>query len=215
MTIFDKNFSLIENLKQSHYIFSLCNITDFSFAIGLQKGHIKIYTKNSSNKKYEIKEFKHHTREVNCLLYLPKKNYLISGSYDKTINILSLSEDNVIKRLYDHNILISSLIYLNEECFASSSFKEIKIWSIKSQIECIKTIQAHENSQSCIYLYPFGQGFMVSHSYGDKFMVWDTNNHECIKTFKEDSNICDMIVTKNKKIITITYNKINIWQGSK
>jgi hypothetical protein len=89
LTICDKDFNLIETLKESNEIWSLCNIREVSFAVGLANGTIKVYSKNSHTQKYErTKEYKPHSRTVYALLYLPKQNYLVSGSIDETIKVL-------------------------------------------------------------------------------------------------------------------------------
>jgi hypothetical protein len=216
LTICDKNFNLIEIFKESNSIWSLCGISKLSFAVGLSVGTIKIYSRNSNSQKYEvIKEYNFHSNRIWSLLYLPKQNYLLSGSSDQTINVLSLSEEKSIKKLTGHNSTVSSLISLNDETFASGSYREIKIWSIKANIICLKNIRAHEEvCEFFIFLQLVENDFIVSQS-GDEFKIWDLKNYQCSKTYKENSGITAMIVTKNKNIITGTGdNKVNLWQIS-
>jgi WD40 repeat protein len=74
------------------------------------------------------------------------------GLADGTISIKQLSSNYSIEKLTGHSNRVSSLLLLNDKTFASASLGEIKIWSIHyldeyySSIECIKTINAHENS---------------------------------------------------------------------
>jgi hypothetical protein len=49
-----------------------------------------------------------------------------------------LSEEKSIKRLTGQSDFVFSLISLNDETFASGSIGEIKTWSIKENIQCIK-----------------------------------------------------------------------------
>jgi WD40 repeat protein len=213
LLIGDKNYNLIEYFIESCWIMTLCNISEVSFAIGLEDSSIKIYTRNSDTQTHVFKEYRHHSEVVVSLLYLPKQNYLLSGSWDKTINVLCLTEEKSIKTLTGHNNTVSSLISLNDETFASSSIGVIKIWSIKADtsIECIKTINADEESPKSISLYNLGSDLMVSTS-NDEFKIWDLKNYECLKTYKEDSAIHGLIGTKNESIITHTNNKFNVWQ---
>jgi WD40 repeat protein len=219
LTICDKNFNLIANFKESNFIYVLCNISEYSFAIGLAgllDGPLKIYSRNSDFEKYQVKEYNYHSAGVRSLLYLPQRNYLLSGSSDKVINVLSLSEEKSIKKLTDHTNPVTSLLSLRNETFASGSWREIKIWSFKAEIECIKTINAHENSNFFYYTFLnlLGSDFMISRSH-DEFKIWDLKNYECIKTHKEDSEIRDLIVTKNNNLITRTSNnKVSVWQIS-
>jgi WD40 repeat protein len=213
LTICDNNFNLIESIKESNLIITLCNISELSFAIGLWDRTIKIYSSNSNTQKYEVKEYKYHSYAVKSFLYLRKYKYLLSGSADKTINVLNLSVEKSIKTLTGHSSYVTSLISLSDETFASGSKGEIKIWSIKADkadIECIRSINAYVNGYISLHL--LGNDIMVSRS-GDEFKIWDVKNYECLNTYKEDSYIRRMIVTKNQNIITATNdNSVNIWQ---
>jgi hypothetical protein len=217
LTILDENFNLIEKYEESSWIRSLCSISDHSFAIGLSDGRIKIYSKINSTK-YHFKEYKYHSSNVWSLLYLPKQNYLLSGSYE-TMNVLNLSDEKSIKKLTDRNHWFTSIILPHDETFASSSKREIKIWSFKKEsdfsIECIckKTIDDDDEEQSydSISLHLFTNDFLVSRS-NDEFKIWDLKNYECLKTYFEDSFIERLIVTKNKSIITVTKNEVNVWK---
>jgi WD40 repeat protein len=211
LTICDKDFNLIESFKQSSYIFSLCNISEFSFAIGLQDGTIKIYSKNSNSQKYEVKKYKYHSKCVNALGYLPELNYLLSGSKDNIINVLSISEGEVIKTLTEHSDWVYSFISLKEGTFASFTKNEIKFWSIKENFTCVETIKAHEDNNHNRYL-PHITKLLVTIS-DDQFKVWDFKDLQCLYNYKENSFISGLILTKHKTIITITDdNKINVWQ---
>jgi WD40 repeat protein len=96
------------------------------------------------------------------------------------------------------------LVSLIEEIFASGSLAEIKIWSIKLDFECIKTIKAKNGWITFLNL--LGNGFMVSGSESE-FKICDVNNYESLKTYHEDSEIKSLIVAKNHNIITTTSDK--------
>lgn len=214
VNICDKNFNLIHSFQEPSAVNSLCNISDLSFAVGLEDGVIQIYSRNinESNEKYEVKEYELHSTYVFSLLYLPKQKYLISGSDD--INVFSLSDEKSITTIEGSDSKwISSLISLDDKTFASGSQEEIKIFYICSEIFCINRIVAHEGY---IYLHPLGKNFMVSHTYyGKQYKIWDLKNYECIKTFKEDANIRKMKITKNNYIFTKTDDKkCSVWKIS-
>jgi WD40 repeat protein len=215
LRICNKDFNLIETYKESNGIMSLCNISELSFAVGMYGGIIKVYTRNGNTQKYEVKEYECHSRYVLSLLYLPKQNYLLSGSFNSTINVLSLSEGKSIEKLYGPNNTVTSLLSLNDETFACGSYEGvIKIWSIKADtsIECIRTLEAPEGRLYGIYLNLLGNDLMLSRSRCE-CKIWDVKTYKCIKTFYEDSFINKMIVTKNQNIITETQdNKVNMWK---
>jgi hypothetical protein len=205
--------NLIEKLTESCEIWLLCNTSEVSFAVGLEDGTIKTYSRNSNNQKYEMtKEYKYHPVGVDVLLYLPKQNCLLSVSKDGIFNVLSLSEGKSIKTLSILNDWIFGLISLNDETFANANFGQIKIWSIKEDIQYLKTIKAHNDRYPFIFLYLLGKDLMVSRS-KDEFIIWDVKNYNYSKTYKEDSFIQRLIVTGENNIITVTdRNKVNLWK---
>lgn len=212
ITICDRNFELIEQFKESQYVWPLCKISELSFAVGLSKGEMKIFFKNCyKSTKYQVEVYKFHTDQIKSIIYLPKHNYLLSGSSDTTINIFDLSNE-YNKKLTSHTNSVSSLLSINEETFASASFDgEIKIWRIQKEFECIRTIYS-STTGDYVYLYLLGDDFVVSKSLHE-FQIWDSKNFEIIKTCKEDSWILRIIVTKHKEIITATNeNKVSIWK---
>jgi WD40 repeat protein len=216
LTFLNKDFNLIEKYKESDDIYLLCKISEQSFAVAIRDGKIKIYSKNQITQKYEKYEiFNCHPNRVFSLLYLPKPNYLLSSSEDETINVFSLSEGKSIQTLTDHNHTVYSLISLSDTTFASASHDdEIKFWSIKedNSIECIRTLEAYKESSHYFYLNNFGSDVMVSRLKSE-FSIWDVNTYECIKTYKENSYIESLIVTKDQKIVTATNdNKVNLWK---
>jgi len=216
VAIYNREFKSIKKFFESNFIISLCNLSELSFALGLANGTIKIYSLDKTNQKYEIKEHKYHSDTVYSLLYLSKQKYLISSSKDRTIKVFSLSEGKVVQTLTDHCDYVTSLISLNEQTFASGSYGEIKLWYIKPDlsVQCIKTLEAHEESLHGIDLNPLGSDFMVSRTYlDDEFKIWDIKTYKCLKTYKEESLIERLICTKNQEIITATDdNKLNTWK---
>jgi WD40 repeat protein len=216
LIICNSNFTLIENFEESSCIWSLCNISELSFAIGLGDGTVKIYTINIITRKYEAISYSNEAENNWSLVYLPKQNYLLSRSKDHTINVLSLSEGKLIQKLTCHRDYVSSFICINDETFASSTWREIIIWSVKSDnsLECKKTINVHEMSCHDIVLHNLGNDYMVSARYDDyEFKIWDKRNYECIKTYKEDAPIRRMIITKDQNIVTVTNDgNVNVWR---
>lgn len=211
MTVCDQHFNLIQTFNESSCIISIYNVSHNSFAVSTFNKIFKIYTINSRFQRYELlHEFKSHSDFFSSLLYLPERNYILSGEFE-CIEVLSLPEGKSIKKLSAKSF-VTSLIYYSREIFASASKGEIKIWNItgKLDIRCIKTLNAHENSNS-IYLYLMGN-FMVSQS-AETFKFWDINTFECLQTHIEDSYINLFIVSKCNNIITaLEDKKVNIWK---
>lgn len=178
-------------------------------------------SKNGHKKEYDIVlEYKEHAYSVNCLLYVPQHNLLLSASHDCLINVFSLTNKQSIDRLTGHEECITGLISLNNSMdfkFASSSYDgEIRIWKIMKDhsIECISTIQAHKGD--CVFLNLLSQDFMVSRVSNFKnsrcFKIWDLKTFKCCKICEENCEILSMVTSKDS-IITLTSDwKLNLWK---
>lgn len=236
LRIFDKDLKLIGTFSESSTVSSLCSISSKScsiegFAVGFDNRTIKIYTKKENSIKYKFyKELKHHFCSVYCLLYLPKFDILISGSRDKTINILNLSEKGQKSTiLTDHLEMVTGLISLCNDNFASGSNDgTVKIWSIVKDTtnfggfansvnfccKCIKTVTAYWRFYH-VFLNNLGNDFMVTRQYSTgEFSIWNVKTYESLFTCKESTDIKRLIVTRNNSyIFTGTDNKkLNIWK---
>lgn len=217
LKIFDKNFKLIDTYYELNTIISLCIISSCSFAVGLSDGSVKIYFRNE--KKYQVhRKYNCYKCPVNCILYLPKQDFILFCIY-KYIEVFNLKHSKHIVTLDQHNHELSSIIQMNDNIFVSvSSDGEIKFWCIKSEknyiIECINTIKAYEQ-KSLVFLYVLGDEYIVSRQFKKReFKIWDVKNYKCINTYKEESYIKRLIVTKNNNIITGTFldRKVNVWK---
>ena len=144
-------------------------------------------------------------------MYLQKQKFLVSGSDDSTIKVSDLG-GNIFQTLTEHKDQpVHSLVSINKNSFASASLREIRIWSVKGQINCIKTILS-ETVNYNIYLNRIGNDFLISRQ-KDEFKIWNENTHMCLKSYKEDSGIREMIQIKNNYLITSTEDyKVNLWK---
>lgn len=218
--IWDKDFNLTQSIRESNIIYSLCSISPSSFAVGVEKGPVKIYSRNVDTKIFQLdKEFKDHSDNVYCVLYVNKHDFLLSGSSDKTINVFKLTEGKSIKKITEHNKSVFSLISIDEDTFANSSFDGIiKIWFINadSTIECVNIIQAY-NEDSSVYIKLLANDLIMSYLIDKnefKILNLKTNKE---KNYTDDSGIIRMIVTKNNSFLFITYTsdkKLNVWRIS-
>jgi WD40 repeat protein len=223
--ICDKNFNVIQSFKESSTIYSLCNISSSFFAVGLYEGDIKIYSINEDTKKYEgIRQFKYNSDGISSLLYLFNHEILLSGSCDKTIDVISFPEGKLIKKLTGHNEEICSFIYYEDKFVSGSMDGDIKFWSIKSgyNIECVFTVKSYIPTNYGVHLYLFGNDLMVyRQKRSNEFQIWHLKSFECLQTFKEEFKIHHMVVTKQNTILaSLNYDfenkkqKIIVWKIS-
>jgi WD40 repeat protein len=153
---------------------------------------------------------KGHSNNVTSLLYVPEKNYIISGSEDKSIIVWDRHKLCSINTLNGHNDTIYSLLLLNNSKFASGCSSFIIIWSL-DDFKCLKTIKAH--SGRIVSLRQLGNGYFVSASQDKTIKIWNSDQeYECVKTFTESSEIYSLEISKNYDIITSTdHMKLNFW----
>jgi WD40 repeat protein len=107
-----------------------------------------------------------HDDVVSSLLFT--NDFLISGSYDKTIKIWN--EFKCIKQIYAHEARVRCLLLLPNGYFASGSDdKKIKIWDLEN----FTSINVLEGHKSRIYnLVLLKDNRIVSNSY-DKLIIWN------------------------------------------
>ena len=103
-----------------------------------------------------------HTKSVNCALIAPNRNYLFTGSRDKTIRVWNLYEKGKVHDvLKKHNNAVTCLAMMKRGTYllSGSSDKSICIWAITyskkgSKILKIKLERclsnAHDEAITCI-----------------------------------------------------------------
>lgn len=94
----------------------ICDISSScSFAVGFDDGSVKIYSRNEKTHAYELKrQFKDHSVEIFCFLYMPKHDLLLSGSGDSTIYLYELAKgEKYIDSLTANGCSYESLISIS------------------------------------------------------------------------------------------------------
>lgn len=244
LKIFDGEFNLIQSFKESsntngdNTIYSLCNISETSFATGLADGTLKIYTRIYDSQKYDFKKYKlDGLTHVMSLTYLPKFNVLALGLFHGKIKIFSLSKGKIIQHIRGHTQCVSCLIPIDDITFASSSRNgQIKIWSKLESLYCfklIKMIKACSKSKFAnLYIHLLANDLLVAKSEDiehdksfykyksikifdlkPKYGPYFKENYP-IKVLNEDytKKIDKVLVSSNNNIITFTNKTINIWK---
>jgi len=165
------------------------------------------------------------------------KQYIISGSYDRTIKIWDLSTFRLVATLEGHTASVNSVVVsgiinypnnISKQYIISGSFDEtIKIWDL-STFKLVKTLEGHTNFVMSVAVISsventtnlpdnIGKQYIISGSYDSTIKIWDFSTFELVKTLEGHTNSVNSVVisSDNKYIISGSYDHtIKIWDLS-
>ena len=177
-----------EELDTSQHggISSLVETEDKRIATGGEDGNISISSYNINEKQWkrDIHHEKAHNKCVTSLCTLVS-NRLLSGSFDGSIKLWSISNNNIklIKEIKEHTQTVSCIIPLTKDRFASCSHDTtVKIWQDDTKFKSIQTLKHEDFIQAILQLK--GREILVScglfNSPGVTF--WELNTFNNNKT---------------------------------
>jgi WD40 repeat protein len=156
--------------KGEHWVTALTNLNYNRFAIGAGLSSIEIWEGHNDAYKCIDRLTKHKSR-VTSLLYNCKRNVLISGSTDYTINIWNMKEYRCIETIKTYGQIIC-LLSLHSGYFASGSNDgRIKIYDIDTY-DCVNTFIADSYCKiTCLQLLKDYR--IVSATYNGKINIYN------------------------------------------
>jgi len=186
----------------------------------LDFNHHSIYSKCWKQliiKKHRLNQFKFnlmtckiHDDSLRTLVYCNESNMLITGSYDKSINIYNLRTLKYVTTFYHQNMVLC-LQLQNNHLFSGSLDYNIKWWDIDSK-KNIHTFNQHTNAVQSIAV---NEEILYSVSYDGKIITWDLNTVECLKNFKgHNTHIRDLALTPNNILTCSEDQSVKIWDYS-
>jgi hypothetical protein len=175
-----------------------------------------------------IKEFKNLSESLFSLLFLPKQNLLIYGTFKNCIHSFSLTLESIIQTINLQDRTYFNFYFLNDNSFISrqsikNTEKEVEIeetlWSIKENSNSRFNIESKNITKPPKWLKKHNimeEQIIVCELENDEgFDIRDYKSGEILKIFKEDIKITAIKLLKNNIIITITKNNtVNIWKIS-
>jgi len=104
----------------------------------------------------------------------------VSGSYDETIKVWSISKGLCLKTLKGHSDSVRA-IKINQNLLVSGSFdRTLKIWDIDKG-QCLRTLSGHSDWVSCICII---DNAIISGGWDKTIKIWSFDG-KCLKTFEE------------------------------
>lgn len=132
-----------------------------------------------------VRTLQGHSDWTRSLAISPDGQTLVSGSFDNTIKLWSLSEGELINTLSDHSKGVFSVaISPDGQIVASGSWDEtIKLWRMDTG-ELIHTLSGHSGSVRSLAISGDGQ-ILVSGSFDKTIKLWRMDTGELIGTWSE------------------------------
>jgi len=189
-------------------ILCLSLILNDKLASGSEDKSIKIW--DIENKKC-IDTIKGDFQRIDSLLSF-HNDILIVGSHN-IIKIINVENKEELYTLIGHEKSICSIIQINENLLASSSYDNtIKIWNIDNN-KCEYTLYGHDSPVFCILLLKDGRLISGSGSWNKSLKIWNLEKKICECTLiGHKREIRDIKQLSNGWIITASMDKtIKVW----
>ena len=120
-----------------------------------------------------------HTECVRSLVFSSDGKLLVSGSYDKTINLWDVQTGGIIKTLHGHTDWVYSVsIAMDHTMIASGSVdKTICLWDTQTGERCHITDKLNGYISSVTFS-PTNPQLLISRTCHNTIQQWDTNGHQ-------------------------------------
>ncbi|BAY76875.1 WD-repeat protein [Nostoc linckia NIES-25] len=129
-----------------------------------------------------------HSNRVFCVAISPNRQFLASGSADRTIKLWSPNTGKCLNTLHGHGSWVWAIAFHPDSNLLASASHDhtIKIWDVNSG-ECCQTWLGHPGSVLAIAFTPDGKTLF---SCGHEKIVkqWDVETGRCLNTWEADSN---------------------------
>jgi WD40 repeat protein len=189
-------------------ILCLALLSENLLASGSEDKTIKIW--DISNQKL-IKTISKNYKRIDSLLEY-ERNILIAGTYN-IIRVINIDTKEELLTLIGHEKTVCSIIKINENKLASSSYDNlIKIWNMDNKA-CEFTLYGHDSPVFCILLLKDGRLVSGSGSRDKSINIWNLSKKKCEFTLVgHKREVRDIKQLSNNFIITASTDKtIKLW----
>ena len=120
-----------------------------------------------------------HTLGVKSLAFSSDGTFLVSGSFDKTVNLWDIQTGGVIKTLHGHTDQVLS-VSISQNCTmiaSGSADKTIRLWDVQTG-ECHCIIDGHNDWVTSVCFSPTNSQLLISASLDNTILQWDIDGHQ-------------------------------------
>ena len=129
-----------------------------------------------------------HSSIVSSVDFTPDGEYVISGSYDQTIGIWKIQNEQEGKTIKGPFIRNGWIPQASSACFSPNGKKiavaygetMLRIWNPEDG-QCVETLEGHTQPANDVTYSPDGK-YIASCSNDGKIRIWDANTYQCLKT---------------------------------
>ena len=158
-----------------------------------------------------------HVDSVNTCAITPDGRHLVSGSYDRTLNIWNLQSGTCLRTLEGHtdSIRTCAITPDGRHLVSGSSDNTLKIWNLGSGA-CLRNLKGHAGSVLACAITPDGR-HLVSGSDDNTLKIWNLGSGACLRTLEghADSILACAIIPDGRHLVSGSDdNTLKIWDLS-
>jgi len=167
---------------------------------------------------YQLRQtLKGHTGWVRAVAFFPNGFSLASGSYDRTLKLWNVRDNQSFGTLSNHLGSISGInaiaVHPNGNTFATACFdKSIKLWNFRSG-QPIRNLEGHNGQVYSVAYSPDGKT-LISASADKTIKLWNWRKGELLQTFEghQDKVVSVAFQPDGKSFASASFDKtIKIW----
>lgn len=148
--------------------------------------------------------FQSHESSVYSVAISLSGDYIVSGSWDKTVRVWDLQGNQIHQPLNHEDSVASVAISSNGHYIVSSTWEgKVYVWKIKNdfeQIHIVQAFQAHEEGQISVAISSDGQ-YIASGSDDSTVRLWDRQGNQIGQSLEHSDRVTSVAISSDGQYI--------------